>query len=437
MKNKILSLALLSASFLSANVLLPSQAYQLALENSNKIKSSSLQLDSKKEDLNQLNSKYYPQIDLTLDYNDTDFEYNELHNRTDFHVTEKSLDYIVSLRQSLYNHETNTKVDLESKRVKLQEIELKRQKQQLSKEIFEAYLIALNSKNKIKLLKSYLEYNEEKLTAITKRYEMNISSKMDLLETTVEVNRSKIDLLKEQKLLKTYLLKLEQFTNMTNITLPNINFEKFDISSLINKKDLDKNEKSFLTNNLEYIQSNETVQLSNLELLNAKSSHYPKLDFDARYTRYESDAVTSDYENSMRFSVKLQIPLYSGGYVSSRIKSSKIKQQASREDLEVVKDNLILQNNELLSLLNTSISTVDLYKEALVSANSYMGFIEQGYSNGLKSSIDLFEAKNKVFEIKYEYIKNIQEFIGIYVDYLILNNDIEKLKQIDYIIKKG
>ena len=437
MKNKIIISSILLINSLYANVLLPSAAYELALTNSNEIKSNSLQLESKKEDLNQLLSKYYPQIDLTFDYNHTDYEYNELQNRTNYDITEKSLDSILSLRQSIYNRETNTKVDLERKRVKLAEIQLNKQKQELSKDIFKAYLTALSTNNKIDLLNSYLLYNEQILQSVEKKYTMNLSSKMDLLEATLEVNRSKIDLIKEKKLLKTYLFNLEQLTNTKDITLPKINFENFEISSIINGKDLSKNQNSYIKNNLEYIEASEAIKLSNLELLNAQSAHYPTLDFDARYTDYRSNSITTDYENSMRISLKLKIPLYSGGYVSSRIKSSKILKKASVEDLESVKKDLTLRYSELLSLLNTSRRSVDIYKEALISAKAYLEFITQGYDNGLKSSIDLYEAKSKVFEIKYDYIQNIQDFIQVYVDYLILNNDIQRLNKIDNIIQKG
>ncbi|MGB3751628.1 MAG: TolC family protein [Arcobacteraceae bacterium] len=438
MKNKLLILCIVSVNSLYANVLYPSQAYTLALENANTIKSSTLQIDAKKEDLNQWSSKYYPQVDFTVDYNTFDYETN---NNASYNPgtneLERSLDYTLALRQSIYNHETTTKIALERKRVYLSEVQLQREKQELSQEVFKAYMIALNSQNKIDLLKAYLGHNEQKLEAIQKRYKLTISSKMDLLESKVEVSRSKIDLIKEEKLLKTYLLKLKQLTNLEDIQLPKIDFENFEISSLINDDDLSQDADTYLENNLEYIQSNETIKLLNLEIQNAKSGHYPTLDFDARYTLFDSDSETTDYENSLRWSIKLNIPLYSGGYTSSRVTSSQINQKASYEDLEVVKKDLSLRYDELLSLLNTSIRSVDVYKEALISSKSYLDFILQGYDNGLKSSIDLYDAKSKVFEIKYEYTKNIQEFIQVYVDYLILNNDIEKLSQIDDIIKKS
>jgi len=426
-------------STLSADVLFPSASYNLALKNSNSIKSSTLQLESKKEDLHQWSSKYYPQIDLTIDYNDTDYELNKkrfvLGNK--YNKREKSLDSTISLRQSLYNHEIETKLNVEKKRILLYKINLEKEKQELAKDVFKSYLAALNSQNKIELFKSYLLFNEEKLISIEKRYKLNIASKMDLLGATVEVNRSKIDLIKEEKLLKSYLLKLKQLTNLNNIQLPIIDFEKFELGSIINTDDLLKDKNTYLENNLQYQESKEITNMSNLEVLNAKSSYYPKLDFDARYTNFDSDSLTTDYENTFRWSVKLKIPLYSGGYTSSRIKSSKMIKQASTEDLEVVKKELMLKHKELLSLLNTSIKSVDVYKEALASSKSYLEFISQGFENGLKSSIDFYDAKNKVFEIKYEYIKNIQEFIQVYVDYIILNNDMEKLTKIDNIIKKG
>jgi len=337
----------------------------------------------------------------------------------------------------LINHETNSKIKLEKQRINIAEIKLQRQKQELSQEVFQSYMQAMNSQNKIELLSAYLNYNEQKLEAVDKRFELTISSKMDLLQSQVEVSRSKIDLLKEQKLLQTYLLKLKQLTNAEAIELPKIDFENFEISSLLQKQDLLNNKEIYLQNNLEYLQSNETVELLNLEVINAKSAHYPKLDFDARYTKYDSDSDTTDYENSMRWSIKLQIPLYTGGYTSSKIKTTQLNQKATYEDLEVVKKDLTLRYDELVSLLNTSIQGVDVYKEALISAKSYLEFITQGYDNGLKSSIDLYEAQSKVFEIRYEYVQNIQEFIKVYVDYLILNNDIEKLTKIDDIIKKS
>ena len=438
MKNRIAILIVLNLNFLYGDVLFPSQAYELALKNANSIKSSTLQLDANKEGLNQWSSKYYPQVNAIIDYNDFDYTTNENASyQPGTKEDERSLDYTLSLQQSLYNHETRTKLDLERKRVHLAEIKLERQKQELSQEVFQAYMTALNSQNRIDLLNSYLKYNEQKLESIQKRYKMTISSKMDLLEAKVEVSRSQIDLVKEKKLLKTYLLKLEQLTNLKNIQLPKIDFENFEISSIINENDLMQKEDSYLKNNLEYIQSYETIKLLNLEVTNAKSAHYPTLDFDARYTKFNSSSETTDYENSMRWSFKLQIPLYSGGYVSSKVKTSKLNQKASYEDLEVVTKELTLKHDELLSSLNTSIQSVDVYKEALISSKSYLEFISQGYDNGLKSSIDLYDAQNKVFEIKYEYIKNIQEFMQVYVEYVILNNDIEKLSNIDNIIKKG
>ena len=437
MKNKIFILSLVALGTLQASVLFPSTAYQLALENDNTIKSSTLQLEASKEEINQWISKYYPQINGTIDYNNFDYELNEYSLSADKDREELSLDYSVSLQQSLINHETNTKVDLEKQKLTISEIKLQRQKQELSQEVFQSYMAAVNSQNKIELLKSYLNYNEQKLEAVDKRFALKISSKMDLLQSQVEVSRSKIDLVKEQKLLQSYLLKLKQLTNMDNIELPKIDFEHFEIDSLVQKQDFLNNKKVYLENNLEYMQSNATIKLLNLEVINAKSAHYPKLDFDARYTKYDSDSDTTDYENSMRWSIKLQIPLYSGGYTSSRVKTTQLNQKATYEDLEVVKKSLTLQYDELISLLNTSIQGVDVYKEALISAKSYLEFITQGYDNGLKSSIDLYEAQSKVFEIRYEYIQNIQEFIKVYVDYLILNNDIEKLTKIDDIIKKG
>jgi len=91
MKSKIFILLFLALGTLHASVLFPSSAYELALENNNAIKSSTLQLEATKEGLNQWISKYYPQINATIDYNNFDYELNEYSLSADKDRAETSL----------------------------------------------------------------------------------------------------------------------------------------------------------------------------------------------------------------------------------------------------------------------------------------------------------------------------------------------------------
>jgi outer membrane protein TolC len=79
---------------------------------------------------------------------------------------------------------------------------------------------------------------------------------------------------------------------------------------------------------------------------------------------------------------------------------------------------------------------MSVYNDALLSAKTYEESINLGYKNSLKSIIDVYEARNKIFEIEAEYIQNIQNFIDSYVGFLILTDNLDNLSLIDTIIKK-
>jgi outer membrane protein len=75
-----------------------------------------------------------------------------------------------------------------------------------------------------------------------------------------------------------------------------------------------------------------------------------------------------------------------------------------------------------------------LYLESLNSAKAYLNSIEQSFNAGLKSSLDLNDAKSKLYEVKYRFIENIYDMIDAYINLLIITNNFEHLKLVDNII---
>lgn len=382
--------------------------------------------------MNKVKAKFYPQIDATLDYNSTDYELNELLSNDKYN--EESMDYTIKLRQSIYNQETYTKLALEKKRFEITELKLNLGFQELSKDVYTTYINAFKSKNKIELLVSYLEFNKQKFNAIQKRFEMNLTDKMEFLRTKVDYDRSKINLDQEKKIFNNHILKLKQQTSLDSVELPTLNFKTFDIGLF---EDILTYDNKYIENNLDLLNLRKGIEFTELETSNARSAHYPKLDFDASYTKYDSNDITTDYENRKRFSIQLKIPIYQGGSVSSNIKSLKLKEQAALEDYKFRLKELELENNELEANIQASIKSLNIYKEAFLSSKSYLEFVTLGYENGLKSIVDLIDAKNKMLEMKFEYLQTIEEFISSYIKFMILNNNLDEIEKLDQLFERN
>ncbi len=438
MKNNIIKFALtllVLGQFIYAETITPFAAYKLALDNSNKLKANEYQVLSKEESLNQYYAKLYPTVSASINYNDTNYERNELINSSNPKVNELSLDYMISLRQTLYDHELYTKIDVEKKRTELYNIDYKINAQKLAEEVLGVYLEIFKSKNKISLLSSAIDYSQQKLKLMEKKFDMQLANKMDFLEAKVEFDRNRIELVKEKKIYDMNMLKLKQLINKEDIDIPVLDLNKFstNVSKNISKFDFKEED---IKNNLEIVQAQLAIEMSRLEVKNAFSAHYPKLTFDARYTLYESDDATTDYENYSKVAVNLEIPLYQGGAISSRVEEKRLMENASFQDLQALEKDLKVKFAELKSQLKNSTESMSVYNDALLSAKTYEESINLGYKNSLKSIIDVYEARNKIFEIEAEYIQNIQNFIDSYVGFLILTDNLDNLSLIDTIIKK-
>lgn len=435
MKSKKVALSLFTALFVSslgAEVLSFSRAYELALENANIIRSSVYVSESDKEKIEEEKSQLYPQINLSASYKKTEYITNPTKNET----RQGLITYSLTGRQAIYNSEIYTRIDMQKARSRYSQTRVELQKEQLAQDLFNAYIDVLKSKNKIKLLESYSEYSKSRLEELSRKYEMNLSNKMDLLEMRVEFDSTKIDLNKEKKLFNVYDLKLKQFIGSSEYSLPKIESDKSIVDTIDEMRERVISDDK-LQESLQIKQAHDAVKISKAELKNAKSGHLPTVSLDASYAMYDTDTPTIDapYDSVKYAMISVNIPIYGGGQVSSRIDSSRLMYLAANEDLQNTKKETQVMYDEYFALFEASSNSVSMYKDALASAELYVDAIEQGYEHGLKSVIDLNEAKNKFYEVKYKYIENIYEMVNSYIGLLIVTNNFKDMDLLDKLVE--
>lgn len=427
-----LLLGTLLLSSANGEVLNFSRAYGLALENANQIRSSVYVSEAEKEKIKQEESQLYPQINFSTSYKKTEYESNPQKNMT----RQGLITYSLTARQSIYNPEVYARIDMQESRSKYSGIKVDFEKEELAQKLFKTYLDILKSRNRIKLLESYLEYNRSKLEELTKKFDMNMSNKMDLFQMRVEYDSAEIELDKEKKLFDVYDLKFKQYVGDIEYELPKIESDKILLDTIAQMK-AQVLGSSDLEKSLKVKQAQAAVEISASDLESAKSGHLPKLILDASYSKYDTDTPTIDAPyNTIKYTMlNLNIPIYSGGYVSSRVDSSKLMLKAAGEDLEGAKKDVSVQYDESLAIFEASSESVWMYKKALESAELYLQAITQGYGYGLKSVIDLNDAKRKLDEIKYKYVENMYQLVNSYIGLLMVTNNFKELNLLDKLVE--
>ncbi len=433
--NFLLACGCLITSADATEVLTFSKAYELALLNTNTIKSSAYRAEAEQEKVNQEYSKLYPQISFSANYGKSDYEYNPNYAKVD-HVRQGMISNTLSLRQSIYNADTYSRIAMETSRGRLYEIDSELKKEELAQSVFKVYLELLKSHNKIKLYESNLQYIKSKLDVYTQQYDMNLTNKMDLLQMQVEYSSALISLDKEKQSLKVNELKLTHFIGESEYKLPKIEVNKHTLENIQMMKESIVSGDNF-DKNLKVLQAEVSLKLSKEQVTNAFDAHMPRLDLQASISKYNTDDPTSDapYNNVQQMALVLNIPIYSGGLVSSMVASSELMSKAANEDLLDTKKQVQVQYDDYLTSFNVSVSSVKMYKDALESAELYVKAIEQGYEHGLKSIIDLNEANTKLYDVKYKYLDNIHGMVDSYIGLLIVTNNFENIGLLDRIVE--
>ena len=192
---------------------------------------------------------------------------------------------------------------------------------------------------------------------------------------------------------------------------------KSDIKTNQLEQVMDKWLEAATQNNLNIQIQQDTLKFLEQEVERQKAGHLPVLDavasYNNNYTNGSATGTGSELKTGL-IGLQLQIPIYQGGAVSSRVRQSVLNQQKALEDVDVVRRQTALETQRAYLNLGTSIAQVKAYEQALLSTQSQVDSTTLGYEVGVRNSVDVlnaqqqfFSAKRDLLQSRYNYLVNI------------------------------
>jgi outer membrane protein len=118
--------------------------------------------------------------------------------------------------------------------------------------------------------------------------------------------------------------------------------------------------------------------------------------------------------DSRNWSINLRVPLYTGGFNSSRIQQAVYRQRASRESLERVARETERQTRDAYLGVITGISRVEALQQAVQSNQTALRATEAGFEVGTQTTVDVLAAQDALRRAqtnyaisRYDYIINV------------------------------
>ena len=145
------------------------------------------------------------------------------------------------------------------------------------------------------------------------------------------------------------------------------------------------------------------------EIERARAGHYPTLDAVANYGKSSNafDMFGGDkLETTARnIGLQLNIPLFQGGYVSSKTREAAANRQAAESALESARRAATLDVQQSFLGVVNGLAQVRALEAALISSTSALESNKLGYEVGVRIAIDVLNADNQLYVTRRDLAK--------------------------------
>ncbi len=144
-----------------------------------------------------------------------------------------------------------------------------------------------------------------------------------------------------------------------------------------------------------------------------RAGHYPTLDLVAGYGRNSNPSTIAigSTITSQTIGLQLNLPIFQGGSVNSKVREALANQEKARQDLELGNRQAALQTRQAFLGVTSGMAQVKALEQALVSSQSSLDSTRLGQEVGVRTNVDvlnaqqqLFSAKRDLSQARYNYI---------------------------------
>lgn len=376
------------------------QAYQLALQNDRQLRAAQAQHDAGIEALPQAASRLYPSLGWSSSR--MSVQQDRRDGSTQFPLQRyPSQSDTLTLRQSLYSpHLAALKVQASST-AQSASATLQGEQQNLAVRVTEAYLTVLLAKERASLIQTQIHSAQSRLYAAQKQFTAGVGIRTDIDEI-----RAQLDVLLAQALQAAQTIAAAQSDLTTLTSQPMTKFFVVDGSSFqADKLNLGGEIAPWLelvlqrNNEVRYRLAQRDAAQASVDA--AQTEDWPNVDALAQISRNSGENayfVNSDTK-SRTLGVQLNVPLYQGGWFSSRKRQALANLRESQEMLE--RAQLLTQNDAQKSYfaVKEGLARVAALQNAAASAQLVVTANQKSYRAGVRTSLDILAAEQRAAQV--------------------------------------
>jgi outer membrane protein len=159
-----------------------------------------------------------------------------------------------------------------------------------------------------------------------------------------------------------------------------------------------------LADNLAVRVAQYNADIAALEIERQRAGRLPTVDLVASFNTQAFNATvntsSAGEQHQAAIGVALNVPLYTGGFVDSKVREALALQDAARQNLEVARRNALFSAQTGFTGVTSAAASVKAFEQALVSAQTAYESNKTGQEVGVRTNLDVLNTQQNVFQTR-------------------------------------
>jgi outer membrane protein, protease secretion system len=375
------------------------QVYQAALEQDATIRASRAAADSGRERLPQARAGLMPQVSATAGRNFNSLDttspniLGELGTTNDRYFSDNKT---VQLRQPLMNMQRWLQFEQAKSMLAESDATLDRDLQNLVVRAAGAYFEYLMSDEQLELVLAQKKMYTSLVDAAKKGLAAGSGTRTDIDDAQARLDMASAQELEARQNQDQTRRQLEVLINQPVSAVAKLNVPALKLLGP-DPSNLDEWTLKAEKNSPEIKAMQARVEAARREVSKSQAGHLPTLDAIAQWSNSGSENITrinSRYENKT-IGLQLNVPLFSGGYVTSTIRQAVAEQTRAEESLEALRRDLGVRVHKEYRGVSEGVMRVRALEQAVRSADQMMKSTQMSLKAGSRTQLDVLNAQQQ------------------------------------------
>lgn len=322
-------------------------------------------------------------------------------------------DYRLALVQPVFHYDRYVQLKQADKRIQQAQYAEDAARQALLVRAAERYFNVLAAQDDLAFARAEKESLKGQLDQAQQRFQVGLVAITDVQEAQAGYDRAVASEIQARNQLDNTAEELRETTGGYIAELVPLR-EEIPLV-LPNPADVEAWTETSLNQNLDLASARIATDLAAEEIHNQYAGHLPTIDIVGGHGTTTTGGRFGAYDlEQSDIGVNLTIPLYSGGFVSSRVRQAQHQHSGALDRLEQSRRAVYRLAHESYLGVVTQISSVQALKQAVVSSQTSLESTRAGFEAGTRTAVDvvtaergLSQAKRDYARARYDYVLNV------------------------------